>query len=136
MQYNTDFGKWNAVLKDHQAALLRKFITEYEYTWTRREKHKGVEDFEMSSAEAMAYLETMMGTGAISRATVINDLKLLKQMKFLKARETTGKGGHRAIYSLAMTPLELETMVAKEILGHLKEQFKDGWLQYACTNSY
>ena len=48
-----------------------------------------------------------IGSETISRASVINSLKWLADLGFLHRTEITGKGGHRGLYTEALTESEI-----------------------------
>jgi len=55
----------------------------------------------------------------ISRASVINFLKAMREAGVLKGEERTGKGGHRWIYYPAMDKAGLKQHIARTILESL-----------------
>ena len=61
----------------------------------------------------------------ISRASIINYLNACVDDEILTYTETTGKGGHHRIYTLAHTDEGLETFLAKQVLNHLLKEFPE-----------
>uniref|UniRef100_A0A6M3MDS3 Uncharacterized protein n=1 Tax=viral metagenome TaxID=1070528 RepID=A0A6M3MDS3_9ZZZZ len=114
MKYDTSETGWRTILKDYVGNILEKFIQEGEI-------------FEMNSGEAFRYeskqLEEQDRT--ISRASIIFALNDMVDMGLLTWRDKTGKGGHHRVYSLAMTPSQLEVYVVTLLL----QRIKDTWPQ-------
>uniref|UniRef100_A0A6M3MHP2 Uncharacterized protein n=1 Tax=viral metagenome TaxID=1070528 RepID=A0A6M3MHP2_9ZZZZ len=118
VKYDTSETGWRTILKDYAADLLEKFILE----WRLEGK-----TFEMNSGEAFRYeskqLEEQDRT--ISRASIIFALNDMVDMGLLAYRDKTGKGGHHRVYSLAMTPLQLEVYVVTNILQRVRDTWPD-----------
>jgi len=120
VKYDTSKIGWRSILKDYAADLLEKFIQEWSL--------KG-EPFEMNSGEAFRYeskqLEKEKRT--ISRASIIVALNYMVDIGLLKHRDTTGKGGHHRVYSLANTPYQLERFVVTNILQRIRDTWPDAY---------
>ena len=108
MIYDTSKTGWRTILRDYSADILEKFIL------------RGV-GYEMNSREAFEYeLAVRQEQGlSISRASVINTLNDMVDMKLLTYRETSAKGGYHRVYRLAGEPKDLKTMVTKQLLASL-----------------
>jgi hypothetical protein len=61
----------------------------------------------------------------ISRASIINFLEAMREMGVLKGVDITGRGGHRWIYSPAMTEPQFKVFIAETILGNLQRDFPE-----------
>lgn len=114
MKYDTNERGWRTILKDYSADILEKFIFEW--------RLEG-EPFEMSSRDTFEYENDLLKEQGrtISRASIVFALNEMVTMGLLTYRETTGKGGHRKIYSLAMTPREIELFVVTNVLQRVKD---------------
>ena len=93
--------------------------------------------------EALKYLWRLNGDGAssrdvwvqvnkdlegkrtISRASIINFLNSMVDEGVLNYIETTGKGGHRRIYSAKYDEAEFKQFVAETVLKNLMRDFPD-----------
>lgn len=93
--------------------------------------------------EALKYLWRLNGDGAssrdvwvqvnkdlegkrtISRASIINFLNSMVDEGALNYIETTGKGGHRRIYSAKYDEAEFKQFVAETVLKNLMRDFPD-----------
>jgi predicted transcriptional regulator len=93
--------------------------------------------------EALKYLWRLNGDGAssrdvwvqvnkdlegrrtISRASIINFLNSMVDEGVLNYIETTGKGGHRRIYSAKYDEAEFKQFVAETVLKNLLRDFPD-----------
>ena len=64
-----------------------------------------------------------LGLGSISRASIINFLEDMVEMGVLSKRETTGKGGHRGIYSSKMDESGFKRFIAETALEALMRNF-------------
>ncbi len=60
----------------------------------------------------------------ISRASIINFLERMADQGILHKTETTGKGGHRGIYSPAMDEAEFRKHTAEEICKSVNKNLK------------
>jgi len=84
--FDTREDGFRTVVKDYQEMALR-------FVWGSGER--GV-----SSREAWLNVNKELGgSGSISRASIINFLNAMVDEGALSYTETTGKGGHRRIYS-------------------------------------
>jgi len=63
--------------------------------------------------------KNLLGIRTISRASIINFLNAMVDEGFLSYTETTGKGGHRRIYTVAVTEEEFWKRIAKETQAKL-----------------
>ncbi len=100
------------VLKDYQEVALQ-------YLW--RLDGEGA-----SSRDVwMQVNEDLNGKRTISRASIINFLNSMVDEGVLNYTETTGKGGHRRIYSAKYNEAEFKQYVAKVVLRNLMRDFPD-----------
>ena len=100
------------ILKDYQKVALQ-------YLW--RIDGKGA-----SSRDVwMQVNEDLNGKRTISRASIINFLNSMVDEGVLNYIETTGKGGHRRIYSAKYNEGEFKQYVAKAVLKNLLRDFPD-----------
>jgi predicted transcriptional regulator len=65
------------------------------------------------------------GKRTISRASIINFLNSMVDEGILNYIETTGKGGHRRIYSAKYDEAEFKQFVAETVLKNLMRDFPD-----------
>jgi hypothetical protein len=100
------------VLKDYQEAALR-------YLW--RLDGEGA-----SSRDVWVQVnDDLMGKRTISRASIINFLNSMVDEGVLNYTETTGKGGHRRIYSAKYDEAGFKQYIAKVVLGNLLRDFPE-----------
>jgi predicted transcriptional regulator len=100
------------VLKDYQEEALR-------YLWQ-------LDGDGASSREVWLQVnESLKGTKTISRASIINFLNSMVDEGVLNFIETTGKGGHRRIYSAKYNEAGFKQFVAKTVLNNLLRDFPD-----------
>ncbi len=93
-------------LKDYQEVALR-------YLW--RLGGEGA-----SSREVWEQVnEDLKGERTISRASIINFLNVMVDEGVLNYIETTGKGGHRRIYSMRYDEAGFKEYVARQVMGKL-----------------
>ena len=57
----------------------------------------------------------------ISRASIINSLNRMAEFGVLLSKETTGKGGHRGLYTTAMSESDLKKYIANELITSIKK---------------
>lgn len=69
--------------------------------------------------------EDLKGKRTISRASIINFLNSMVDEGVLNYTETTGKGGHRRIYSAKYNEAEFKEYVAKVVLNNLLRDFPE-----------
>ena len=100
------------VLKDYQEVALY-------YLWRIDGKGASSRDVWMQVNEDLA------GKRTISRASIINFLNSMVDEGVLNYTETTGKGGHRRIYSAKYNEAEFKQYVAKVVLKNLLRDFPD-----------
>jgi len=100
------------ILKDYQEAALR-------YIW--RLGGEGA-----SSRDVWVQVnEDLKGEGTISRASIINFLNVVVDEGVLNYAETTGKGGHRRIYSMKYDEAGFKEYVARKGMGKLLSYFPE-----------
>ena len=100
------------VLKDYQEAALR-------YLWR-------LDGGGASSRDVWVQVnEDLKGKRTISRASIINFLNSMVDEGVLNYTETTGKGGHRRIYSAKYNEAGFKEYIAKEVLGNLLRDFPE-----------
>jgi predicted transcriptional regulator len=100
------------VLKDYQEVALK-------YLW--RLDGEGA-----SSRDVwMQVNEDLEGKRTISRASIINFLNSMVDEGVLNYTETTGKGGHRRIYSAKYNEAEFKEYVAEVVLKNLLRDFPE-----------
>jgi len=110
IEYDTSESGLRAVLKDYQEITMK-------ILW---ESPVG-----LGSKAVMDRVNAELNPNTISRASVINFLEAMRGMGVLKGVDITGKGGHRWIYSPAMTEAGFKTFIAETILGNLKRDFPE-----------
>jgi hypothetical protein len=100
------------VLKDYQEVALR-------YLWR-------LDGGGASSRDVWVQVnEDLTGKRTISRASIINFLNSMVDEGVLNYTETTGKGGHRRIYSAKYDEAGFKEYIAKVVLGNLLRDFPD-----------
>lgn len=100
------------VLKDYQELALR-------YLWK-------LEGEGASSRDVwMQVNEDLKGDASISRASIINFLNDMVDEGVLSYTETTGKGGHRRIYSAKFDESEYKQYIARTVLRNLLRDFPE-----------
>jgi len=100
------------VLKDYQEAALR-------YLWR-------LDGDGASSRDVWVQVnEDLKGKRTISRASIINFLNSMVDEGVLSYTETTGKGGHRRIYSAKYDEAGFKEYIAKVVLGNLLRDFPE-----------
>ena len=110
IEYDTSESGLRAVLKDYQELALRAI-------WATPEG--------LGSKAVMDRVNAELKPNTISRASIINFLEAMREMGVLKGVDITGKGGHRWIYSPAMTEAGFKTYIAETILGNLNRDFPE-----------
>ncbi len=110
IEFDTSETGLRAVLKDWQEIALKVL-------W---ESNKG-----LGSKQVWDEVNERLHGETISRASIINFLDAMKEMGVLGGTDTTGKGGHRWIYSPAMSEAEFKQFVAETILGNLMRDFPE-----------
>jgi hypothetical protein len=112
MKMNTSSEGLNAFLKDYQETALR-------YLW--RLDGEGA-----SSRDVwMQVNEDLRGRGSISRASIINFLDAMVDEGVLSYKETTGKGGHRRIYSAKLNEARFKEYIARVVIRNLLRDFPE-----------
>jgi len=100
------------IIKDYQEAALR-------YIW--RLGGEGA-----SSRDVWVQVnEDLKGERTISRASIINFLNAMVDEGMLNYTETTGKGGHRRIYSMRYDEAGFKEHVARLVIGNLLRDFPE-----------
>ena len=100
------------IIKDYQEAALR-------YLW--RLGGEGA-----SSRDVWVQVnEDLKGERTISRASIINFLNAMVDEGMLNYTETTGKGGHRRIYSMRYDEAGFKEHVARLVIGNLLRDFPE-----------
>ena len=69
--------------------------------------------------------EDLKGQRTISRASIINFLNSMVDEGVLNYTETTGKGGHRRIYSAKYNEAEFKEYIAKVVVRNLLRDFPE-----------
>jgi len=112
MKMNTSNEGLNAFLKEYQELALR-------YLW--RLDGEGA-----SSRDVWVQVnEDLKGQRTISRASIINFLNPMVDEGVLNYTETTGKGGHRRIYSAKLDEAGFKEYVATMFIGNLLRDFPE-----------
>ena len=75
----------------------------------------------------------LMGKSTISRASIINFLNSMVDEGALDYTETTGKGGHRRIYSSKYDEAGFKEYVAKQVISKLLETWPEATLKVIDT---
>jgi len=110
LEYDTSKSGLEAVLKDWQIKAMQAL-------W---ESHEGE-----TSRVVWERVNKMLGDESISRASIINFLDDMRNMKVLSAVDQTGKGGHHGVYSPAMDETELKRFLAETLVKCLFASFPD-----------
>jgi predicted transcriptional regulator len=110
IEFDTSETGLRAVLKDYQEIALRVI-------WASPEG--------LGSKAVWDRVNAELKPSTISRASVINFLEAMREMGVLKGVERTGKGGHRWIYSPAMSEAQFKQHIAKTILESLLRDFPE-----------
>jgi len=100
------------VVKDYQEVALR-------YLWS-------LDGGGASSRDVWVNVnKDLMGKSTISRASIINFLNLMVDEGALVYTETTGKGGHRRIYSAKYDESGSKRYMAKKIISKLLREYPE-----------
>jgi hypothetical protein len=110
LEYDTGETSLRTVLKDYQEIALR----------TLWESQQG-----LNSRQVWEQVNKQLSPESISRASIINYLEAMRGMGVLKGVEVTGKGGHRWIYSPAMTESGFKLFVAETLISILIRDFPE-----------
>ena len=110
LEYDTSQKGLNTVLRDWQIKVLQ-------IVWS---SPQGVK-----SSEAHQRVKTMLGEETISRASVINFLQAMRNLGVLSSVDTTGKGGHHAIYHPKLDERGFKAYIAEKLLISLSENFPE-----------
>ena len=65
--------------------------------------------------------QQVSGKLTISRASIINSLNRMARSGVLDYKETTGKGGHRGLYTATRSEVELRRMISEELTQSIKK---------------
>jgi len=112
VQIDTQNEGLEVVLKDYQAEAMKLL-------WNGGNGEGGLRSF--SSREVWQKVNESMKHKTISRASIINFLNAMVDDGVLVYRETTGKGGHRRIYSAGKTEQEFWVWLIDVVSSKLKE---------------
>jgi len=110
IEYDSSKIGLRAVLKDYQELALRAI-------WATPEG--------LGSRAVWDRVNAELKGKTISRASIINFLESMREMRVLKGDEKTGKGGHRWIYSPAMNETEFKEFIVKTLLESLMRDFPE-----------
>ena len=99
------------VLKDYQIVALK-------YLWR-------LDGDGASSRDVWMQVNEDLDKKTISRASIINFLNSMVDEGVLNYTETTGKGGHRRIYSAKYNEAEFKEFVAEVVLKNLLRDFPE-----------
>jgi len=103
---------------------LRMIIKDYQETALRYIWRLGGEG--ASSHDVWVQVnEDLKGERTISRASIINFLNAMVDDGMLNYTETTGKGGHRRIYSMRYDEAGFKQYVARQVIGKLLSYFPE-----------
>jgi len=120
VEFDTNEKGFGTILKDYQEVSLR-------YLW--RLDGRGA-----SSRDVWVNVnKELMGRGSISRASIINFLNAIVDDGALDYTETTGKGGHRRIYSAKYDEAGFKEYMAKKIISKLLETWPESTLKVIDT---
>ena len=76
---------------------------------------------EVSTSEACEAVNHAMGSGYISRASVIKSLNRMVELGVLRFSEVTGRGGYRRLYSPAMDERELRRYIEAKLTESMQK---------------
>ena len=116
-------GDFELTLKfDPEKKALAKILRNYQVEalkslWKNSEKGQ-------TSREVHEYVNEKID-GSISRASIINFLKVMADERVLDYEMRPGKGGMRPIYTPRMTESEFKTYVAKKVIASLVKDFPE-----------
>ena len=99
------------ILRDYQEAALR-------YLWSLGGRGAGSRDVWM-------HVNQELGTRTISRSSIINFLDAMVDDGVLNYTETTGKEGHRRIYSMKYDEAGFKEHIAKVVIRNLLRDFPE-----------
>jgi len=100
------------ILKDYQETTLR-------YLWRLGGEGASSRDVWVQANE------DLKGERTISRASIINFLNAMVDDGVLNYTETTGKGGHRRIYSMKYDEAGFKQYVARQVIDKLLSYFPE-----------
>ncbi len=101
---------------------LRKFLKEHEehvlrYFWDGNETPVGTK-------KVWEYVNSELGENtSVSRATIINFLAKMKREGVLTAQDSTGKGGHRPLYSKAYDETDFLQYIIRSIFDSMMKDY-------------
>jgi len=101
-----------AILKEYQELALR-------YLWNLNGEGASSRDVWVQVNKGLR------GRGSISRASIINFLDAMVDEGILSYKETTGKGGHRRIYSAKLNEARFKEYVATLFISNLLRDFPE-----------
>jgi len=99
------------VLKDWEEEAMTVLWDEPQKGHTSREVHNQVNN--------------RLSPGSISRASIINFLEDMASMGVLSRTDTTGKGGHRGVYSSKMNESGFKKFIVERAIEALMRSFPD-----------
>ena len=99
------------VLKDWEEEVLKVF-------WDDSQK-------EYTSKLVWDRVNQGLGLGSISRASIINFLEDMASLGVLNRTETTGKGGHRGVYSSKMDESGFKKFIVERAIEALVRNFPE-----------
>jgi len=105
------------ILKDYQETALR-------YIWRLGGEGASSRDVWVQVNEDLKGDRTI-SRASISRASIINFLNQMVDDGVLNYTETTGKGGHRRIYSMRYDEAGFKEYVARQVMGKLLNYFPE-----------
>ncbi|MFX0204058.1 MAG: BlaI/MecI/CopY family transcriptional regulator [Candidatus Hodarchaeota archaeon] len=112
---------WRFVFDPSQSG-LRKVLKEHEELALRYFWDEGAED--VVSKQVWTYVSGKLGEGrAISRATIIQLMKVMDELGILESREASGKGGRYTRYTAKMDEKEFQRYIARTIINSLMRDF-------------
>jgi predicted transcriptional regulator len=77
------------------------------------------------SREVFDQVNQRLSPGSISRASIINFLEDMASMGVLNKEETTGKGGHRGVYSSKMNEVEFKKFIVETAIKAFMRSFPE-----------
>jgi hypothetical protein len=111
ISFDTSKTGLGTILRDYQEAALR-------YLWRLGGEGAG-------SREVWVHVNEELGTRTISRSSIINFLDAMVDDGVLNYTETTGKEGHRRIYSMKYDEAGFKEHIAKVVIKNLLRDFPE-----------
>jgi predicted transcriptional regulator len=111
ISFKVSESRLKKVLKGHEEVALRYFWDEgYERGTTR---------------QVYDYVSGVLGTGSVSRATIINFLKRMGEEGVLSVWEEPGKGGHRRVYGQRMDEEGFRKHMLRTVIDSMMDDYPD-----------